>query len=114
MHDEYIGYVLSNEVSIGLAVLAFILVGLYILDLLLVNKGMKRLMRREGILLRLFNWAAFGFIFLLFGQVIELRSVETWRAAARMALSFLMISEAIFEIATLIPSIKRALWKKET
>ncbi len=113
MHDQSIEYILSNQVSIGLSILAFILVGLYLLDLLLINNGVKRPMRKEGIIVRLFNWLAFGFVFLLFGQVIPLKEVETWRAAARLALLFLMLSEAIFEIVTLIPVIKRVPWKKE-
>ena len=113
MHDEWIGYILSNSASIGLAVLAFLLVVLYSIDLLLINGGIKRPMRKEGIAIRLINWLAFGFIFLLFGQIIPLKDLSTWRAAARMALGFLMVSEALFEIITLLPAIKRVSWKKE-
>lgn len=112
MHDQVISFILSNNVSIALSMLAFLLACLYVLDFILVKNGRKRHMRKEGILLRIFNWVAFGVIFLLFGQVILVKEVETWRATARMALTFLMLSEALFEIATLIPAIKRIIWKK--
>lgn len=113
MHDQWVAYVLSNSASIGLAGLAFLLAVLYSIDLILINNGVKRSMRKEGIAIRLINWLAFGFIFLLFGQIIPLKEIYTWRAAARLALSFLMLSEALFEIITLIPAIKRVSWKKE-
>ena len=109
MPDQWMAYVLNTNVSIALSALAFLLVVLYSIDLLLITKGEKRVMRREGIAIRLINWLAFGFIFLLFGQVIPLKDVETWRAVARLALSFLMVSEALFEIITLAPSVKRVL-----
>ena len=114
MHDEWIAYVLSTNISMALSALAFLLVALYSIDLLLISKGEKRAMRREGIAIRLINWLAFGFIFLLFGQVIPLKDIETWRAVARISLSFLMLSEALFEIMTLAPSVKRVLWNKVT
>jgi len=113
MHNQAIDAVLSNNMSIGLAALAFALAILYLIDLLLINNGAKRPMRREGIAVRLINWLAFGFVFLLFGQIIPLQDIEAWRAAARMALGFLMLSEALFEIMTLIPVTKRVLWQKE-
>jgi hypothetical protein len=113
MHDEWVTYILGNSVSITLSVLAFLLVVLYLIDLLLINNGSKRAMRREGIAIRLINWFAFGLIFLFFGQIIPVKDIQTWRAAARLALLFLMLSEALFEIITIIPAIKRAPWKKE-
>jgi len=113
MHDKWVESILSNNMSILLAGLAFLLVFLYSIDLFLIKTGVKQVMRREGVVIRLINWLAFGFIFLLFGQIIPLKDLPTWRAAARMALGFLMLSEAVFEIITLIPAIKRVLWKKE-
>jgi hypothetical protein len=114
MHEQCVELVLSNGMSIILAGLAFLLAVLYLIDLLLINSGVKRPMRKEGIAIRLINWLAFGFIFLLFGQIVPLKDIYTWRAAARLALAFLMLSEALFEIITLIPAIKGTLWKKET
>ena len=114
MHTKAVDFVLGNDVSFALSLLAFLLASLYVFDLLLVNNGMKRPIRKEGILLRIFNWAMFGVVFLLFGQIIGLKDIFTWRAAARIALLSLMVSEGLFEISTLIPAIKRALWKKET
>jgi len=113
MHDKYIEYILSDQTSIGIAIFAFILVGLYAIDLFIINGGAKRPVGKEGIAVRIVNWLAFGFVFLLFGRIIPLKDVQTWRAAARLALLFLMLSEAIFEVATLIPVIKRAKWMKK-
>lgn len=113
MHETVIHYIIGVQASIILALLALFLALLYALDVILMNSGRKIALRKEGIIVRAVNWLVFGFVFLLFGRIIELMEIETWRASARLALLFLVLSEIAFEVTTMWPEIKRMLWKKE-
>ena len=112
MHETVIHYIIGVQASQILALLAFFLAVLYFIDFFLTNTGRKVSRRREGLLVRALNWGLFGFIFLFFGKIIPLSELEVWRAGARIALFFLILSESLWELTTMWPELKRALWRK--
>ena len=112
-HNKWIQFILSDPVSVSLSVLAFLLAFLYLLDFLFLRNRSRRIIT-EGLLVRIVNWSIFGLVFLLFGQIIQLKDLLTWRALARMALMSLILSEMAFQIVTMWPATKRKLWKRET
>lgn len=114
MHEKAVEFIISEQAALVLAFIAFALSLTYLLDIFLITNGRRAALRREGLIVRSINWAFFAVVFLLFGRIIPLKELETWRAAARIALFSLMISEIAFEITTMIPELKRMLWKKET
>lgn len=113
-HDKVITFILSDSASLFLAGSAFLLAILYFIDLLLVSRGYQRIFSKYGVFARIVNWVAFGFVFLLFGRIIPLKDLLTWRASARLLLMFLILSEMLFLVVTMIPALKRKPWKKET
>ena len=117
MHDVFIQWVLGPTASILLAAFAFVLMSIYILQIFLtvgtfvINKGV----RKNRLILRAINWGVFGGVFLLFGEVVALRDLATWRATARVALFFLMLPEMAYQLTVLWPTIRRRLrdlWTK--
>jgi len=113
LHDQWVSYILSTNTSVVLAVLAFVLAILYLVDVLLITNGSRKVIK-EGLIVRIVNWSIFGTVFLLFAGVITLMDLVTWRATARLALLFLMLSEAAFQVTTMYPALKRKLWKNKT
>ena len=113
-HDALITWALSNQASLFMAILAFFLAFLYVVkffyarDSLLVPIST----RKYGLAMRALNWAVFGGVFLLFGQIIPLRELATWRATARIALLFLMLPEIAYQLTILLPALKRKLWTR--
>lgn len=116
-HDIFIEWVLSPTASILLSGLAFFLMSLYILQMFLtvgnfvIDKGV----RKNRLVLRAVNWGIFGGVFLLFGEVVQLRDLATWRATARVALFFLMLPEMAYQLTVLWPTITRRtrkIWTK--
>ena len=117
MHNLFIEWVLGSTASILLAVFAFFLMSVYILQIFLtvgtfvIDKGV----RKNRLILRAINWGVFGGVFLLFGEVVQLRDLATWRATARVALFFLMLPEMAYQLTVLWPTIRRRmndLWTK--
>lgn len=68
--------------------------------------------RRIRFLVHALNWGVFGVIFLFFDPIITNVGFETWRATARIALFFLMISELSFHMGSILFLInERKSWK---
>lgn len=116
-HELFIEWALGRTASIMLSMLAFFLMSLYIIQILLTkgNFVIDRGVRKNRLVLRAINWGVFGGVFLLFGDIITLRDLATWRATARVALFFLMLPEMAYQLTVLWPDIKRRqrdLWMK--
>ena len=56
---------------------------------------------------RAINWGVFGIIFFLFDPITSAAGLLTWRATARIALFFLMLSELAYQIGAF-----GALWRE--
>lgn len=114
LHHTFIDWVLSDTASISLSLMAFSLMGLYVIqfflttDAFVINKGV----RKNHLVMRALNWGILGGVFLLFGKIIPFEDVLTWRATARVALVFLMAPEVAYQLTVLWPTAKRILWKK--
>jgi hypothetical protein len=115
-HVDAIEFFIGTQVSILLAITAFFLTSLYILQFFLLPRGsaivIVRSTRRNRLIMRSINWAIFGLVFLLFGEVIRVRELSTWRATARVALIFLMLPEIAYQLTVLMPLIERPSWMK--
>lgn len=112
-----INYILSPEASIGLSIMAFFLAGLYLLQahLGLTVAEYNSTVRTERLLVRAMNWAIFGGVFLFFGELLPYKDILAWRATARLALLFLMLSETAYQFTVLWPRIKKRMpWKIST
>lgn len=109
MHSSFIEWVLSPTASVTLSTLAFFLMWIYILQIFLtvgnfvIDKGV----RKNRLIMRAINWGVFGGVFLLFGEVVHLHDLATWRATARVALFFLMLPEMAYQLTVLWPTIRR-------
>ena len=117
MHDLFIEWVLSPTASIGLAIVAFLLMLIYILQFFLTvgDFVVGRDVRKNRLRLRSINWGVFGGVVLFFGEVIHLEDLATWRATARVALLFLMLPEMAYQLTVLWPIVRwrlNDLWKK--
>jgi hypothetical protein len=117
MHTQthkFVSLILSDESSVILAVLAFFLMGLYIIQIRLtpsnfvINKGV----RKNRLIMRALNWGIFGTIFLLFGNITPIPDILVWRATARIALVFLMLPEMAYQITVIWPAIKGKIWTR--
>jgi hypothetical protein len=116
-HDIFITWILGDQASISVSVLAFLMAGTYLLQLFLPIDPIyySKPIRRDRILLRALNWGFFGMIFLLFGHVINLHDIYLWRATARLALIFLILSELAYQLIVLWPALKKRIsWKRST
>lgn len=107
------GFILTNESSITLSVLAFILFLTYVYQLKIPESWTNIKLSKYGIIVRAMNWGVFACVFLLFGEVIPFDEVLTWRATARVALLALMLSELAYQSTVMYPILKRkAPWNK--
>lgn len=107
-HEAFIDAALGRPASIGLSVLAFFLMSLYILQILFTVGSfvIDKRVRKNRLILRAINWGVFGGVFLLFGEIFDLQDLRTWRATARVALFFLMLPEMAYQITVLWPEVK--------
>jgi len=116
MYSLFIYIILGDFGSIFLSVLAFFLMLLCLAQCLfnIDSFTIKKEVRKNRLIMRAINWGIFGGVFLLFGEVIIFKDLETWRATARVALFFLMIPEIAYHITILWPIIKKELRKTWT
>lgn len=107
LHDQITSFILSSSASITVSIFAFLLAGVYILQVVLNidTSFYSWAIRRERLGMRAINWLIFGCIFLLFSCFTD--DVIYWRSLARLALIFLILSELAYQITVLIPALKR-------
>ena len=112
MHEKFIIWILAEPFSISMAIFAFLLMCLYLIQFLITENYFERkYLRKNRLVFRAFNWFVFGAVFLFFGQVVPFKDLDTWRATARIALLFLMLPEIAYQLTILWPLTKRKLWK---
>jgi hypothetical protein len=109
LHEIFIHWILSSFANWVLAIIAMIITFNYIMWIanakLLI--GIPARTTRIRMISRSLNWFVFGLIFMLFDLIIQHYGLLTWRATARTALFFLMLSELVFQVAH-----SKTLWKE--
>jgi hypothetical protein len=113
-HDLLVNLILSESANYIIGTLAIILFIIYFLMFWLLKPGFMILdkQRRKRFLMLGVNWLVFGIVFLSFGILVDLHDVRAWRASARLALIFFILSEMGYQLMTLAPVMRNKLWKR--
>lgn len=112
-HLSTVLFILGRGFAAWLSLFSFTLFLVYILQVFLgvTPTYYSKPIRRERILLRAGNWFLFGVIFLLFAEIINITDLIVLRAASRLALFFLILSELAYQAVVLWPMFrKRVKW----